>query len=181
MFANTFRIILIPILLSAFTAESSQHPEEDALKVNYLLQLSKFIHWPTINLAQTSPITLCLFATTPAQDSWQAIHLRKVQNREIHLLYINQDRQISQCNILFVHKRIPNSVIKKNYYRLISNSILTIGERNDFAQQGGIIELELVDKSVSIKINTETAIEAGLNIHANLIEIASTVYKQGQP
>ena len=31
-----------------------------------------------------------------------------------------------------------------------------------------------------IKINLKTAIEAGLSINANLIEIASNVYQQGQ-
>jgi hypothetical protein len=180
MVANTFRFIFILILLSALIAEAREHPQEDALKAHYLLQLSKFIHWPTINLAQTSPITLCLFATTPSKDNWKTLQSRKIQGRQIQLLYINQDDQISQCNILFIHKRIPNSVIKKNYYRLISNSILTIGERKNFAKEGGVIELDLTDENMSIKINIQSATEAGLNIHTNLIEIAATVYKQGQ-
>ena len=180
MLAVTIRkLVLIPILLSAFTAESSEHPKEDARKVHNLLQLTKFIHWPS-TLTKNTPIKLCLFATTPAQDSWQRIHLQKSQGHEIQLHYINQDKQLSQCDILFVHKLIPNSVIQKNYYSLISNSILTIGERKDFAQEGGVIELSLSEDSTDIKINLPTAVEAGLSINVNLIEVASTVYKQGQ-
>lgn len=174
-----FRLVFIPILLSAFAAESSEHPKEDALKVNHLLQLTKFIHWPS-TLSHRTPIKLCLYATTPANDTWQEIHLQKSQGHEIQLHFINQDNQLSQCDILFVHKFIPNSVIQKNYYSLISNSILTIGERKDFAKSGGVIELDLVEENADIKINLQTAMEAGISISANLIEIASTVYKQGQ-
>jgi hypothetical protein len=179
MAAIIFRSVLIPILLSAFAVESSEHPKEDTRKVDYLLQLTKFIHWPT-SLAKNSSIKLCLFATNPARNNWQEIHLQKSQGHEIQLHYINQDNQLSQCDILFVHKLIPNSVIQKNYYSLISNSILTIGERKNFAKEGGIIELDLVEKNADIKINLQTAYEAGLSINANLIEIASAVYTQGQ-
>ena len=179
MAVNIFRLVLIPILLSALAAESFEHPKEDARKVNYLLQLTKFIHWPA-TLAQHAPIKLCLFATTPARDSWQKIHLQKSQGHEIRLHYINQDNQLSECDMLFIHKLIPNSMIQKNYYSLISNSILTIGEREDFAKDGGVIELNLDEDNVDIKINIQTAIEAGLSINANLIETASVVYQQGQ-
>jgi hypothetical protein len=179
MAAIMFRLVLIPMLLSAFAVESSERPKEDTRKVDYVLQLTKFIHWPA-SLSKHSPIKLCLFATNPEKNNWQNIHLQKSQGHEIQLHYINQDNQLSQCNILFVHKRIPNSVIQKNYYDLISNRVLTIGERKNFAKEGGIIELDLVEKNADIKINLQTAYEAGLSINANLIEIASAVYTQGQ-
>jgi hypothetical protein len=71
-------------------------------------------------------------------------------------------------------------VIQKNYYSLISNRILTIGERKNFAKEGGIIELDLNEGNAELKINLKTAHDAGLSINANLIEIASTVFKRGQ-
>ncbi|CCK74518.1 MAG: YfiR family protein [Oleispira antarctica] len=174
-----FRLIFLPILLSAFSAESSEHLKEETLKVNYLLQLTKFIHWPN-TLIQRMPLKLCLFENTPAKDIWQKIHLQRSQGHEIQLSYINQNNSLSECDILFIHKLIPNSMIQKNYYSLVSNSVLTIGEREDFAKDGGVIEFTLTDKHVDIKINLKTAIEAGLSINANLIEIASNVYQQGQ-
>jgi hypothetical protein len=177
----TFRLFFIPIFLSALVAEAKEHPEKDVRKIDYVLQLTKFIQWPTLTLAPLAPIELCLFATTPEQDAWQALNLREVQNREIQLRIINQDSQLSQCHILFIHKHIPNSIIKKNHYLLVSNSILTIGENKNFARDGGIIEFTLIEDKVDIKINTQTATEAKLNINANLIELASSVYSQGQP
>jgi hypothetical protein len=179
MAAIMFRLVLIPMLLSAFAVESSERPKEDTRKVDYVLQLTKFIHWPA-SLSKHSPIKLCLFATNPEKNNWQNIHLQKSQGHEIQLHYINQDNQLSQCNILFVHKRIPNSVIQKNYYDLISNRVLTIGERKNFAKEGGIIELDLIEENVEFKINLKTAHEAGLSINANLTKIASTVFKRGR-
>jgi hypothetical protein len=175
---NTFRFIFIPIFLSAFIAEASEYSEKEARKIDYVLQLTKFIQWPAISLVQLAPIELCLFATTPAKSEWEKMKLRKSQNRDVHLQIINQDNQLSQCHILFVHKGIPNSVIKKNYYLLASNNILTIGEKKNFAKDGGIIELHIDEDKVDIKINTQTATEAKININANLIELASSVYSQ---
>jgi hypothetical protein len=180
MFANTFRSIFALLLLSVLTAAAFEHPKENADKVKNVLQLSKFIQWPTLALAQYSPIKLCLFSSAPSQEAWKKIHLRKSQDREIHLLVINQDDKLTQCNILFVHKSIPNNIIKNNYYRLISNNVLTIGEKNNFAKEGGIIELNSTKEKIDIKINTKTAAETKLNINANLIELASSVYQQGQ-
>jgi hypothetical protein len=179
MAAIMFRLVLIPMLLSVFAVESSERPKEDTRKVDYVFQLTKFIHWPA-SLTKHSPIKLCLFATNPAQNNWQKIHLQKSRGHEIQLHYINQYNQLSQCNMFFVHKQIPNSVIQKNYYSLISNRILTIGERKNFAKEGGIIELDFIEGSADIKINLKTAYEAGLSINANLIEIASAVFKQGR-
>jgi hypothetical protein len=93
--------------------------------------------------------------------------------------YINQDHELSKCDIVFIHQFIPNDIVKKNYYALISNNILTIGENSNFAKEGGVIELNVTDKNVDIKINTKTATEANIAISANLIEIASTVITQG--
>lgn len=180
MVANTFRFIFIPILLSAFTAEARQQLQEDALKINYVLQLTKFIQWPAISLPQSEPIELCVFKTTQSLDSWQKIHLQESQNRKIHLRLITIDKQLSQCNVVFIHKLIPNSVIKKNYQLLISNNILTIGEKRKFAEEGGMIEINQSNGKVDIKINTKTATDTGLSINANLIELASSVYPKGQ-
>jgi hypothetical protein len=177
--AIMLRLVLIPMLLSAFAVESSERSKEHIRKVDYVFQLTKFIHWPT-SLTKHSPITLCLFTTNPAQNNWQKIHLQKSQGHEIQLQYIKRDDQLAQCNMLFVHKQIPNSVIQKNYYTLVSNRILTIGESKNFAEEGGIIQLDLIEGKAKLKINLKTAHETGLSINANLIEIASSVFKRGQ-
>jgi hypothetical protein len=179
MVANTFRLSFVLFLLSAYTAEAAEHPKEMARKVNYLLQLTKFISWPKVISSHYSPIEFCIFATTPSQEVFQKLHLRKSQNRTIHMNYINQDHELSKCDIVFIHQFIPNDIVKKNYYALISNNILTIGENSNFAKEGGVIELNVTDKNVDIKINTKTATEANIAISANLIEIASTVITQG--
>ena len=77
---------------------------------------------------------------------------------------------------------MPNSFIQKNYYTLVSNRILSIGEREDFAKDGGVVELTMTNENtLDLKINLKTATEAGLSIDANLIEIASAVFEQGHP
>jgi|TARA_B110000211_G_scaffold65329_1_gene75230 hypothetical protein len=168
-------------MLSAPNAASAEYTNKETSKIQYLFQLTKFIHWPD-TLIRDTPIKLCLFPNTPQQDSWQKINLKRSQGREIRIHYLSEENDLQNCTILFAHKGMPNSFIQKNYYTLVSNRILSIGEREDFAKDGGVVELTMTNENtLDLKINLKTATEAGLSIDANLIEIASAVFEQGHP
>lgn len=168
-------------MLSVSNAALAEYTNKETSKIQHLFQLTKFINWPD-TLIRDAPIKLCLLPNTPQEDNWQKINLKRSQGREIRIHYLNEENDLPTCTILFAHKGIPNSFIQKNYYTLVSNSVLSIGERKDFAKDGGIVELAMTtEQTLGLKINLKTATEARLSIDANLIEIASAVFEQGHP
>jgi hypothetical protein len=166
--------------LLSVAAEANERPSEYSVKAAYLYQLSKFINWPSLDPATNNSLHLCTFESDPFRGALQKIHLRKVQGREIHIHYVNDDIHLSSCHILFIHDKISNNFIKKKYKMLSKNNILTIGEKTGFAQNGGIIGFTLEDNRIGVEINIKAAKDAGIGVSANLIEIASKVYYQRQ-
>ena len=174
-------IFFSALMLPAFNTAYAESKKNDVSLPHQLYQLSKFINWPN-HPNQDNPIELCLLHSTPQQNDWQKINLKRSQGREIRIHYISGENDLPTCTILFAHAGIPNSFIQKNYYTLVSNRVLSVGERKDFAKDGGIIELAMTsENTLDLKINLKTATEAGLSIDANLIEIASAVFEQGHP
>jgi len=56
---------------------------------------------------------------------------------------------------------------------------LTIGDSDGFAEQGGIIGLELDQSRVSFAINVNASQQVGLGINAQLLQLAKIVSKGG--
>ncbi len=168
------------LLLSTLSVEAKERPSEYSLKAAYLYQLSKFINWPQMDPMQHKPLHLCAFASDPFRGALQKIHLRKVQGREIQVNYVTKGTSLSSCNILFIHDKISNNFIKKQYDMLSKNNVLTIGEKTGFAKKGGIIGFTLKNKRIGVEINIQAAKDANIEVSANLIEIASKVYYQRQ-
>lgn len=167
-------------ILSTPTVEATQYPDEYAIKVTYLYQLSKFINWPNVDPMQQNPLHLCVFDSDPFHTAFQKIHQRKVQGREIQIDVVTEDIALSDCNVLFIHNKISNNFINEHYEMLSKKEILTIGEKQGFAQKGGIIEFSFKNREIDVEVNIQAAKDASINISANLIELASKVYYQRQ-
>ena len=59
---------------------------------------------------------------------------------------------------------------------LESHHVLSIGDMEGFAEQGGIIGLTKVDGKVRFAINVDAAQRAGLTISSKLLKLASIVH-----
>jgi hypothetical protein len=167
------------LILTVFTTEAKQHLNENKNKADYLYQITKFVDWPYLKKTN-SPINLCVYGKDPFRGALDEIHLRKVNNRELQVSYIKQEFEIAHCSILFIQEKLSNNFVQKHYSLLTRNSILTIGDQKDFAQNGGIIQLTLKDKHLAIEINLQAAADSKITINANLIEIANKIFQNRQ-
>jgi hypothetical protein len=164
------------LILTVFTTEAKQYPNENQKKADYLYQITKFVDWPYLKKTN-SPINLCIYGKDPFRGALDAIHLRKVNNRELQVSYIKQEFEIAHCSILFIQEKLPHNFVQKHYSLLTRNFILTIGEQKNFAQNGGIIQFVFKDKNLAIEINLQAAADSKITINANLIEIANKVFQ----
>jgi len=186
MNASLASLISVLLAFTASSTEAEQYRNEYQVKANYLYQMAKFIDWPELNNNSNSsnsnssnkpPLNFCVFGKDPFRGALEKVHLQKVKNRVMHISYINQEFEISRCNILFVQKNAPSDFIKKRYPLIIKNNILTIGEDKEFSKNGGIISLSFNNQKLSIEINLQAAKDANIKVNSNLIEIASHIYQ----
>jgi hypothetical protein len=81
---------------------------------------------------------------------------------------------LRSCHLLFI-SRSEKERLPAVLSQLKGSPVLTVSETDGFAEQGGMVNLALVNKTVKIEINQAAAAQAGLQISAKLLKLARLV------
>lgn len=156
----------------------AQAPREGEVKAAFVYNFAKFVDWPPQAFADpSSPIIIGIVADDSFGDALdRAVEGKIVQGRKIVVKRWSRDQSFPHCHILFISSTESN-FLKEIFQKIKGSSVLTIGEADGFAQQGGMINLVLSDNKVRFEINQKNAESAGLNISSKLLTLAKTVLK----
>jgi YfiR/HmsC-like len=62
---------------------------------------------------------------------------------------------------------------------LRTKGLLTVGETDEFAQEGGVIGFVIQEEAVRFVVNADARDRAGLRISSRMLSLAAAVYGQG--
>lgn len=169
--------ITVGILLSA--AAQGQVNDEYRLKAAFLYNISKFVEWPPRTFkALSDPIEICVLGKDPFGDSLrQAVNGKKIAGKPFTVYEIPDVKHAYACNILFIagsDQKSTRSILEA----IRGTAILTVGEFEGFASQGGIVNFKIEEGHVHLQINIETADQAKLTISSKLLSLAEIVKEQ---
>ena len=107
----------------------------------------------------------------------QFIQGKKVYGRKPELKYISNAHHSAGCHVLFVSQSEQES-IPGILDAVAGDSVLTVGETENFASRGGIIEFLIVANKLRFEINLQTARRARLGINSQLLKLAVIVHEE---
>lgn len=81
-------------------------------------------------------------------------------------------RELSSCHVLVLAGARPD---RELMHRVAPLPILTVGDNPTFLDDGGIIQLKVVDRRVRFEISMPAAAHAGLTLSSQLLRLASSV------
>jgi len=146
------------------------------IKAALIYKLSKFVEWPDpANGSKGGTFGICVLGEYPFGSTLDVLAARKTGGRPIRIHRFTQSRAIDRrCQIVFISdsKRALLQLILKN---MRQQPILTLSDTNNFVEQGGIMQFTRGKKRIGFKINLESARQAGLEIAAPLLELATIV------
>jgi hypothetical protein len=150
-------------------------PEYQA-KALFLLNFTKYVTWPADAFADTNaPITIGVYGENRFGDDLKKATAGKTAgNREIVVRQIESADDLRKCQILFIsssEKKRASEIIE----RVKAEPILTVGEADQFTEQGGIINFVLKEKSLRLEINLSAAQHVNLQISSKLLSVADVV------
>ena len=152
--------------------------DEYPVKAAFLFNFAKFVEWPSNAFkGPDDPIAICVLGQNPFGGALEDVVREKtVANRRFAVREISNSQQAYKCHIIFV------SASDRKRFRFLleelkGRSILTVGESDDFATNGGIINFKLKDARVRIEIDTAAADRAGLRISSKLLSLAEITKK----
>jgi len=162
-------LVFLPGAVVADTAAS-----EYSVKAAIIYKIAKFVAWPEDAFSsRTEPLPVCLQDADPIGPALDALAGRIVWGRPIAIKRLHEISAIElDCKILFL-----GEVSQTSRTKLVSNvanaPVLTIGDSYDFVDLGGIVTLEIEQSRVQFAINVAASERAGLNISAQLLQLAT--------
>lgn len=161
------------LLLCPGPARSAEGPSEYQVKAAFLYKFARFIEWPAASFAAPdSPLIIGILGKDPFGPMLdQAVAGKQVQGRPLQILRLEGPQRAKECHILFVGRLHDQEALR--ILALVRElPVLSIGEADDFARNGGVIHLLVEEQRVFFEINAEAAQKAGLKISSQLLKLA---------
>jgi len=149
---------------------------EYQVKAAFLINFPKYVEWPDNTFTNiSSPFVIGVLGETKVTDELQKIITgRMVNDRGFVLKHLNSIEEAGGCHILFIaadqQQRTPDFLAK-----LKNTGVLTVGESDDFLNNGGIINLARRDRKIALEVNLGAAANAQIKISSKLLSVASVV------
>jgi len=157
-----------------FGAETSL--TEYQVKALFLLNFAKYVDWPPVAFAQSNtPILIGLYGEDKFGDALKkAVGGKTISGRGIIIQPIEKDDIWGNFHILFISdsekKRLGEILLK-----IKTLPVLTVGETDQFLEQGGMINFVKKEGKVRLEINLNAARQANLQINSQLLKVADVV------
>ena len=146
------------------------------MKAELLANFAAFVNWPAGTFPATnSPVIIGVMGKDPFDQFLEkAVAARARHGRPIKLRRISSESEARECHILFVASSEKRR-IRDLWPRLKGVPVLTVGESEEFLEQGGIINFLLKGQLVRFEISVKSAQAAGLRLDAKLLSVADSV------
>ena len=152
------------------------YPTEFQIKAKYLYNFTRYVNWPKVAFKDSlSPFIIGIIGEDPfGTELEKTVEGKKIKNRTFTVKRFVSVDDLEYCHILYIG--IANRESQLQILRKIRrSSILTVGNRANFTQDGGIINFVEKKEKIRFEINTKIARESGLKISTKLLKMADIV------
>ena len=175
--------VLRALALGAFTAaalaaggaRAADSLEQARVKAAFVLNFMKFTAWPTGPVTASKTIVLGATDSHPLAGQLHELEGREVRDLQVRVVHRTADDS-PPCDVIFV-TRIDDATLNALRSEVAARPILTISDQTGFLEQGGMIEIKLVDGRTRFDINLLAARAAGLTLSSQLLQLAERVVK----
>ena len=145
---------------------------EDQAKVSMLYNFPKFVDWPP---AAPPGMVLCVLGSDPFGPALDSLHGKPLKGSFLSVRRIGSATEGQTCHVLFVSTS-ENSRLADILHALRDAPVLTVGDVEDMAARGIMIEIVVEQRRLGFKVNLQAARQRGFVISSQLLKLAQTVY-----
>jgi hypothetical protein len=140
----------------------------------FLFNFAKFTDWPADVLPPDAPLLLCV-ADGPVADAVSEATMGKtVGARRVEIVRMTGDQVPRNCAVLYagdLDVRRTDALLAA----LRGQSVLSVGNSEEFTRRGGVAHLYIEDGSMRFAINVAAAERARLRLSSRLLSLARIV------
>jgi hypothetical protein len=171
-YINQLLILSISIILPN-QVYSGNSIVDHQVKVAYLYQILRFVHWPdNVFKHGESPFTVCVAGEDKIVGYLPSQKRRKVGRRNVEIKRPTTVEQASQCHLFYIAEE-QNVWTTQQLLQLQNRPVLLVSSAKGFIDGGGMLGFVLDQSNkVRIEINTQAISRAGLELSAKLQEVS---------
>jgi len=160
-----------------FGGESSL--TEYQVKSLFLLNFAKYVDWPAPAFETAkAPIVIGLLGGSGegkfGHELAKAVEGKNVEGRPILIRQMQTPEGLDHCHILFVRSS-EKAALVEILGSLKTKPVLTVGETDQFMEQGGVINFVKKEGKIRLEINLDAARLANLQISSKLLNVADVI------
>jgi len=148
-------------------------PPEPQMKAAFLLNFPKYVEWPADSFpGGANPIVVAILGDDNVANEFASMSDGKsVDGHPIHLIRNPTTEACLECQILFIgsDERKTAEILKE----LNCANVLTVGESEQFMEQGGMINLARRERRIVLEVNLHATRQAELKISSKLMALAT--------
>jgi hypothetical protein len=149
---------------------------EHQVKAAFLYNFAKFVDWPpqAFSGGGSSAFTICVIGDPFEGALDKIIRGEVLDGRPLMIRHLASGEDLRGCQIIYVgpaEARGTTQIINA----VADAPILTVGETDDFINDGGIIRFVRTGDRIHFQINPDAAERASLKISARLLRLADIV------
>ncbi len=177
-FLGQFTTPLIQLMLFVFVgvltyAAPVFASPEDKIKAAYIYQLTHFVTWPDKQNAEKT-LMICIFGKDDIINELSALHMLQDGDTLLKVIAHEKIEDTFDCKIIYI-SNIKDGGMRVVLDKLHNKPILTVSSVKNFVREGGMIGFVSMNNTIGMEINHTSALYAGLNLNAKLLEVANTV------
>jgi hypothetical protein len=156
------------LLLASVALAGPASVREDELKAAYIYNFAKFTRWPGVGASGVpNPLVIGVLGDERVADSLAVLTRgRTVAGSPVEVKAIGPGAVPANLHILYI------SASQRPDSSLFQPGRLTIGETEEFTQNGGIIRLLVESDRLQFEIDNDHAQKAGLSLSSQLLMLA---------
>jgi hypothetical protein len=166
------------ICLPLHAAQPTKDVADAALQVRaqFIYNFANFVEWPKDAFADPrAAIKICLFGEVDFAPYLYAFAETLIGSRPLKIQRANEIEEIrAGCHILYVgqDERVKLPTFWQQIHYIY---VLSIGDRQGFADKGGIINIVRAQDKMQFEVNIENALANGLFLDSDLLALARVI------
>ncbi len=169
-------LLAASVFCPAAQANNDKREAELQVRAQFIYNFANFVEWPKDAFANAeAAIKVCLFGEVDFAPYLFAFTDTLIGSRPLKIQRANEIEEIrAGCHILYVgqDERVKLPTFWQQIHYIY---VLSIGDRQGFADKGGIINILRAQDKMQFEVNIENALANGLFLDSDLLALARTI------
>lgn len=142
-----------------------------------LEKLSMFISWPTTEIIDDSSnifIIAVLKNKSFGKNLENVYKDQLIKNKKVQIEYLDNIQDLKRCDLLYI-SNISTNEFKSVLSLIEGKPILTISDKEGFAEAGGFINLYEFDNKLRFEVNQKGLKDAGFKVDYRFLRVSKVL------